>query len=242
MKNPSKWWDDALCKGLDANIFFPERPQGRDYFAVARSYCKNCEVRTACLEEALSYDADTDRFGMFGGLTPKERARLRQEKPEVAIVSIRPVKQPRPVPAIVPKEATIEVPSPRRIIRAYMARNLPRWDELALKRKPIKLEKTDIPKQTRLVMDVTPTMGASTLTAQASAAMTMAGWEDPMSARTAAALFMGASYVGDLARRGVESGILTPQENAAVQGVVELAMQVWKYHAVTAKIEPTGAL
>jgi hypothetical protein len=56
-------------------------------------------------------------------------------------------------------------------------------------------------------------------------------------ARTAAALFMGASYVGELARRGVETGVLTPQENAAVQGVVEIAMRVWKHHATYAKMD-----
>lgn len=100
----------------------------------------------------------------------------------------------------------------------------------------MKLDKTKIPKQTQLLMNVTPTMGASQLTAQASAAMIMAGWEDPMDARTSAALFMGASYVAELARQGVESGVISAAENAAVQGVAELAMQVWKHHAVNAKM------
>lgn len=100
----------------------------------------------------------------------------------------------------------------------------------------------DIPKQTRLVMDVTPTLGASTLTAQAAAAMIMAGWEDPMNARTAAAMFMGASFVGELGHRGREVGAITAEENAAIQGVVELAMQVWKYHALHAKVDTTSSL
>lgn len=87
-------------------------------------------------------------------------------------------------------------------------------------------------------MDATPTMGPSQLTAQALAAVIMAGWEDPLDARTAAAMFMGAAYVGELGCRGVESGVITAQENAAIQGVVELAMQVWKYHASHAKVDP----
>lgn len=102
------------------------------------------------------------------------------------------------------------------------------------------LKKTDIPKQTRLVMDVTPTMGPSQLTAQALAALIMAGWEDPIRPRTAAALFMGASYVGNLAREGVEAGVITAEENAAIQGVVELAMQVWKFHAINGTINETA--
>jgi hypothetical protein len=47
---------------------------------------------------------------------------------------------------------------------------------------------------------------------------------------------MGASYVGNLAHEGVEAGVFTPQEGAAIQGVVELAMQVWKFHAVNGTI------
>lgn len=128
------------------------------------------------------------------------------------------------------------------VTRGLQANNRPDWAELALRRKATRLVNKDIPKATRLVMEVTPTLGASTLTAQASAAMIMAGWEDPMDARTAAAMFMGASYVGELAHRGVEANVITPQENAAIQGVVELAMQVWKYHALHAKVEPKSLL
>ena len=128
------------------------------------------------------------------------------------------------------------------MVKGIIARNLPDWAEIALQKKATRLVNKDIPKQTRLVMEVTPTLGPSQLTAQAAAAMIMAGWEDPMNARTAAAMFMGASYVGELGHRGVEVGAITPQENAAIQGVVELAMQVWKYHALHAKVEPTSLL
>lgn len=224
------WWLDAVCRGLDANIWFPEKPQGRDYFAIARSYCNRCDVREECLAEALAQHPDNDRFGMFGGKSPRERTRIREGKPEK--------------PVIAPKLTQENPPAaPRRdkaIIRTYNARNKPDWAVLALRRKPVDLKKTDIPKQTRLVMDVTPTMGASTLTAQAAAALIMAGWEDPIQPRTAAALFMGASYVGNLAREGVDAGVITAEENAAIQGVVELAMQVWKYHAVNATITETA--
>ena len=65
----------------------------------------------------------------------------------------------------------------------------------------------------------------------------MAGWEDPLDARTCAAMFMGASHVIELARQGFESEVITAQEYAAVQGVAQLAMQVWKFHAEQPKPE-----
>lgn len=171
---------------------------------------------------------------MFGGKSPRERSRIREGRPE------KPVVEPR-LPEI-KLEPPKKDPPPasgrgKAIVRAYQARNRPDWEALAIRRKPVKLEKTDIPKQTRLVMEVTPTLGASQLTAQAAAALIMAGWEDPIQPRTAAALFMGASYVGNLAREGVDAGVITPEENAAIQGVVELAMQVWKFHALNGKLD-----
>jgi hypothetical protein len=186
------------------------------------------------LEEALSIDPDEDRFGMYGGFTPKERNRIREgQHPMDTSLNEINTRASRAAE----KLQKVEIPPSRRVVQQFMVRNAPDWEELALRRKPIKLKNTKIPKQTQLVMDVTPTLGASQLTAQALAAMIMAGWEDPMEARTAAALFMGASYVAELARQGVENGVLTAQENAAVQGVAELAMQVWKYHAMNAKLD-----
>lgn len=170
----------------------------------------------------MAQHPDNDRFGMFGGKSPRERQRMRDGQPERVIY-----------PAAKPK---IDVPPssgrPQANNVGLENRKRPDWEQLALQRKPIKVQKSDIPKPTRLVMDVTPNIGSSTLTAQASAALIMAGWEDPISPRTAAALFMGASYVGNLARDGVEAGVISPEENAAIQGVVELAMQVWKFHAL----------
>lgn len=236
-RNPSErrfWWLDALCRGLDPNIWFPDRPQGRDYFAIARSYCDRCSVSAECLADALTHDADNDRFGMFGGKSPRERMVLRGDiPPQKDILEPKPIR-PR---KIKPQPPVVDTGRTKAIIRAYEAQNKPDWVALAIRKKPINLESTNIPKATQLLMNVTPTLGASQLTAQASAAMIMAGWEDPMTPRTAAALFMGASYVGNLAHEGVAAGVITPEESAAIQGVVELAMQVWKFHAVNGKID-----
>ena len=201
-----------------------------------------CPVVDACLAEALLLPSEDDRFGMFGGHTPKERARLREGKPAAKPPTIKPVPtraqtRPKPAPQQLELPLDAEVPPPGRYVTNLLELNQPIWEEIALKRKKTPLEATKIPKQTQLVMNVTPDIEPSQVTAQALAAMIMAGWEDPLGARTAAALFMGASYVGELARRGVETGVLTPQENAAVQGVVEIAMRVWKHHATYAKMD-----
>lgn len=64
------WQDDALCAEVATDMFFPEQhnDQGRN----ARSVCAECPVREQCLELGMQYD-----FGIFGGLTPKQRKRAR---------------------------------------------------------------------------------------------------------------------------------------------------------------------
>lgn len=239
MKNPSRWWEDALCRGLDSNIWFPDTPQGRDYFAVARKHCNNCPVSQECLASALAQDPDNDRYGMFGGKSPRERLNIRfkiETKSQfVKSPQFHDVPKDRPEPRV-----GNAVRNPLSYTYAFKAKNPTDHGLESLRRKPNDLTQTDIPKQTQLLLKVTHNMPASQLTAQASAAMIMAGWEDPIDARTAAAMFMGASYVGNLSREGVEAGVLTAQENAAIQGVVELAMQVWKYHVVNGNLAAFG--
>ncbi len=221
-KNRSDWYENAACLGQETNLWYPESPQGRDYFAKARKVCAECQVSTECLEFALSFDDDYDRFGMFGGKSPKERAKIRDERRKaVNIGLVRPVKY--------------AVRQPHSYAYAIMAKHTPDSAEIQLRRTKVDMNKTKIPPETALVMNATHAAPASTLTAQAAAALLMAGWEDPLDARTCAALFMGASYVMELARQGGENGSLTPQESAAAQGVAELAMRVWRYHADRAK-------
>ena len=60
----------AACKGLPYDVFFP--PGFR--YAGARAVCAACPVKLDCLAFALDLGADK---GMFGGLTPSQRADLR---------------------------------------------------------------------------------------------------------------------------------------------------------------------
>ena len=66
------WQTDALCAQTDPEAFFPEKGGStRD----AKQVCGACNVRSQCLEYALAND---ERFGIWGGLSERERRRLRK--------------------------------------------------------------------------------------------------------------------------------------------------------------------
>ena len=71
-ENPLAWQSDALCAQTDPEAFFPEKGGStRD----AKKICGTCEVRVRCLEYALTND---ERFGIWGGLSERERRKLRK--------------------------------------------------------------------------------------------------------------------------------------------------------------------
>ena len=65
------WRLDALCAETDPEAFFPEKGGST---REAKRVCTGCAVRIECLEYALSND---ERFGIWGGLSERERRRLR---------------------------------------------------------------------------------------------------------------------------------------------------------------------
>ncbi|HLT66987.1 MAG TPA: WhiB family transcriptional regulator [Microbacterium sp.] len=67
------WQSEALCAQTDPEAFFPEKGGStRD----AKRICESCDVRAQCLEYALAND---ERFGIWGGLSERERRRLKKE-------------------------------------------------------------------------------------------------------------------------------------------------------------------
>ncbi|MDQ8706281.1 WhiB family transcriptional regulator [Streptomyces sp. LHD-70] len=66
------WLDLALCAQTGSAFFFPEPGSS---VREAKQICLACEGRAACLEYALAND---ERFGVWGGLSEKERERLRK--------------------------------------------------------------------------------------------------------------------------------------------------------------------
>src|SRR5271155_1798633 len=71
--DPLAWQDKALCAQADPEAFFPEK--GGSTMA-AKRVCRSCEVRAECLEYALEHD---ERFGIWGGMSERERRRLKRE-------------------------------------------------------------------------------------------------------------------------------------------------------------------
>jgi WhiB family transcriptional regulator, redox-sensing transcriptional regulator len=67
------WQDRALCAQTDPEAFFPEKGGST---REAKKVCRGCEVRAECLEYALEHD---ERFGIWGGLSERERRRLKRE-------------------------------------------------------------------------------------------------------------------------------------------------------------------
>jgi len=72
-----EWRTKAACRNEDAELFFPERTSPYAY-ALPRSICSRCTVRTECLESALKQPQTNDSTGMFGGFTPDERRQIRR--------------------------------------------------------------------------------------------------------------------------------------------------------------------
>jgi len=66
------WQSDALCAQTDPEAFFPEKGGST---REAKRICDGCEVRGECLDYALAND---ERFGIWGGLSERERRKLRR--------------------------------------------------------------------------------------------------------------------------------------------------------------------
>ena len=66
--------DMVSLMGVDPDLFFPERGAST---REAKEVCRGCVVREDCLEYAL---ANGEKFGIWGGLSERERRRLRRQR------------------------------------------------------------------------------------------------------------------------------------------------------------------
>jgi WhiB family transcriptional regulator, redox-sensing transcriptional regulator len=69
---PMGWQERALCAQTDPEAFFPEKGGST---REAKKVCSGCDVRAECLDYALAND---ERFGIWGGLSERERRKLKR--------------------------------------------------------------------------------------------------------------------------------------------------------------------
>ena len=67
------WQEQALCAQTDPEAFFPEKGGST---REAKRICRACGVRDECLDFAR---ANEERFGIWGGLSERERRRLKTQ-------------------------------------------------------------------------------------------------------------------------------------------------------------------
>jgi len=66
------WMDDALCVQVDTELFFPEKGASS---RPARSVCRSCLVRKDCLDWSVETG---QRFGVWGGMSERQRRKIRR--------------------------------------------------------------------------------------------------------------------------------------------------------------------
>lgn len=66
------WRATANCQNAPSALFFPERGEPADR---AKALCARCPVRQECLDFAIERG---ERFGVWGGLSERERRPIRK--------------------------------------------------------------------------------------------------------------------------------------------------------------------
>lgn len=72
----SDWTTSAACRGTDPDTLFVQGAEQNR----AKAVCMGCSVRTECLADALD---NRTEFGVWGGMTERERRALLRRRPQV---------------------------------------------------------------------------------------------------------------------------------------------------------------
>ncbi len=84
------WSENALCSKVDPEAFFPEKGGST---REAKKLCMACDVRVECLDYAMNHG---ERFGIWGGLSERERASLARTYEPLKIQSFSKPKDSEP--------------------------------------------------------------------------------------------------------------------------------------------------
>lgn len=72
------WEQRAACRGR-VNDMFPKSYRDISYLPTARALCRKCEVKSECLEYALSFPI-VDMQGVWAGMTPRQLAKEQRRR------------------------------------------------------------------------------------------------------------------------------------------------------------------
>jgi WhiB family redox-sensing transcriptional regulator len=72
------WQVRAACRGVDPELFFMDRGEST---TTAKAICRGCVVRAECLEYAIT---EKEKFGIWGGLSERERRKIRVSRKRAA--------------------------------------------------------------------------------------------------------------------------------------------------------------
>lgn len=67
-----EWMGRAACKGMDPDLFFPDRGESTKE---AKALCLGCPVVKECLDYAVR---NREKQGIWGGTSERQRRRLRR--------------------------------------------------------------------------------------------------------------------------------------------------------------------
>lgn len=103
-----QWRDHAACLGMDTSLFFHTvggSSHVKDSLRICNGYGDRppCPVREECGEFALSFPKEEDIAGIFGGMTPAERHRIRKQRRQT-VIEYEEKKKERPVAVLSPSD------------------------------------------------------------------------------------------------------------------------------------------
>lgn len=74
-----EWKNQAACRKMGVSLFYNKKSLSEKN--IAKEICNKCNVKKECLAYALKTEKITIlRSGIWGGLNPKERQKLSEEK------------------------------------------------------------------------------------------------------------------------------------------------------------------
>jgi WhiB family redox-sensing transcriptional regulator len=72
------WQVQAACRGCDPELWYMDRGEST---TEAKAICRGCVVREECLEFAVT---QKEKFGIWGGLSERERRKIRVSRKRAA--------------------------------------------------------------------------------------------------------------------------------------------------------------